>query len=386
MTLKYKKLEKLSGRYNDLTGQKINKLEILFPIERPEYHYDMSIYWLCRCECGNEVIYPASRLRGKHPPKSCGCQLYERLDGKKFNLLYVLEEGGRDKNGKRMWKCQCECGNIVEIEASSLIKGYTKSCGCLKHKKQDLVGQKFGMLTVLSRVTNENKRGDIYWNCVCDCGKKIIIGGKRLRAKTKNIRSCGCSRLKAILDRIDDLTGKRFGRWTVISLQRVRKDGSRGGKWLCQCDCGTERIVAAKLLKSGASLSCGCYKREKTRIACLLPEGEASFRKLITTYKRGATDRALCFELEYDQIKVLTKQNCFYCGEPPSSIIKSRCNSGNYVYNGIDRLDNKIGYVIGNVVPCCSRCNLMKMELSVDDFKNKIIKIYNYFIKGETDN
>jgi len=61
--------------------------------------------------------------------------------------------------------------------------------------------------------------------------------------------------------RFIDLTGKRFGRWTVLAILR-----DRGAvRWLCRCDCGTSRIVHGKLLRKGKSKSCGCLKRELSR-------------------------------------------------------------------------------------------------------------------------
>ena len=51
------------------------------------------------------------------------------------------------------------------------------------------------------------------------------------------------------------MIGARFGRWTVI-------DTLQTSKWLCRCDCGTERMVAKRDLKRGHSSSCGCLKRE----------------------------------------------------------------------------------------------------------------------------
>lgn len=53
-----------------------------------------------------------------------------------------------------------------------------------------------------------------------------------------------------------DLVGKRFGRWVV--LERGENDSSRTARWLCRCDCGTERIVLGVTLRSGLSSSCGC--------------------------------------------------------------------------------------------------------------------------------
>src|SRR6266704_3185485 len=60
--------------------------------------------------------------------------------------------------------------------------------------------------------------------------------------------------------------GQRFGRWTVISTGEHIRAGvtSKVRGVLCRCDCGTERVVAIANLFTGASVSCGCYKRERT--------------------------------------------------------------------------------------------------------------------------
>ena len=61
---------------------------------------------------------------------------------------------------------------------------------------------------------------------------------------------------------VNDLTGKRFGRFTVIG---VADDGQRKTSYICQCDCGNIRKVRADGLLSGRSSSCGCYKSEVSR-------------------------------------------------------------------------------------------------------------------------
>lgn len=53
-----------------------------------------------------------------------------------------------------------------------------------------------------------------------------------------------------------DLTGKRFGRWTVLEYRKK-------SKWLCKCDCGTIKEVQSTHLKSGCSKSCGCYEHDQ---------------------------------------------------------------------------------------------------------------------------
>jgi hypothetical protein len=59
-----------------------------------------------------------------------------------------------------------------------------------------------------------------------------------------------------------DLTGRRFGRLTVIAFVG-RDDLGHSGKWKCRCDCRNEKLILAKHLHSGATQSCGCLLREK---------------------------------------------------------------------------------------------------------------------------
>ena len=60
--------------------------------------------------------------------------------------------------------------------------------------------------------------------------------------------------------------------------------------------------------------------------------------------KGGAVTRNLKFTISADQFREITKQNCYYCGQNPSTIQTGKTHYGEYVYNGIDRIDNNIGY------------------------------------------
>ena len=62
---------------------------------------------------------------------------------------------------------------------------------------------------------------------------------------------------------IEDLTGRKFGRLTV--LERGANDNSRGTKWWCKCECGNKVLVSRHSLVLGLTKSCGCYQREKSR-------------------------------------------------------------------------------------------------------------------------
>jgi hypothetical protein len=58
----------------------------------------------------------------------------ENLVGKKFNMLTVLRENGKNKRGERMWECVCECGNTKSYRTSRLLSLDTKNCGCFRIK------------------------------------------------------------------------------------------------------------------------------------------------------------------------------------------------------------------------------------------------------------
>lgn len=178
----------------------------------------------------------------------------EDLTGNKYGMLTVIKEAERDKNGRR-WLCECECGNKKIILGKNLKKGNTKSCGCLKAKnpnaRKDLTGQKFGKLLVLGEPYS-GPRGT-YWKCLCDCGN--IIDKPSTDLVHGNVRSCGC--LKAELhSTMNDLTGQKFGKLTALKTEKVSNDGQR--IWLCLCDCGNYTEVLAGNLRKGTTQSCGC--------------------------------------------------------------------------------------------------------------------------------
>ena len=128
--------------------------------------------------------------------------------------------------------------------------------------KIDLTGQRFGRLVVQGEA--ESKHNEATWLCRCDCGKEIEASGSSLR--NEHTSSCGCLRSDNGRKRsgnagrsAKDLTGKRFGRLTVLE-----RAGSLGGHalWHCRCDCGNEVDVKSVQLVHGYSKSCGCLKRE----------------------------------------------------------------------------------------------------------------------------
>lgn len=112
---------------------------------------------------------------------------YIDMVGQKYGLLTVVEFVGKDKFNNALWRCKCDCGKEKVVSRRNLISGNTSSCGCLH--KPDHTGKRFGRLTVLSEV-GANPRRRIIWKCKCDCGNIVEVTSSALMAGCT--RSCGC--------------------------------------------------------------------------------------------------------------------------------------------------------------------------------------------------
>ena len=254
-------------------------------------------------------------------------------------------------------------------------------------KFQDLVGQRFGRLLVIER--DESSKG-VRWRTRCDCGKLVNVLAGSLRSN--NTKSCGClhrelaaSRAKNVAknhrnSKFLDLVGKRFGRLQVIARgETIQKNQWAITTWLCKCDCGVTKIIRSQPLRGGLTKSCGCLHRElagmRAKQIHQLDAGTATRRAVLGTYKAGATKRSLEWGITDTLFYEMLTLPCHYCSSPPSNIRKSRSNNGNCVYQGIDRKDNKQGYIESNVLPCCSTCNQMKGTMIYEQFLTHVSKI-----------
>lgn len=114
------------------------------------------------------------------------------IRGKRFGKLTAIRIHKRI-NGRIYWICSCECGRRKSIDGHRLRLGRISNCGCsFRSKIINLVGRKFGRLTVESRAPDVTKGGTriIRWLCLCSCGQRIEVRGRSLRSG--NTRSCGC--------------------------------------------------------------------------------------------------------------------------------------------------------------------------------------------------
>lgn len=206
--------------------------------------------WLCKCDCGNPNLISTrgSSLRNGHT-KSCGECAFYQIKGKKYGKLKVIE---RDLNKSGNLICKCDCGNIISVSRSHLLSGHTKSCGCLKidKSKENMIGKRFGLLTVIEATNQRDYKQSIIWKCKCDCGNITYANTDILNKGQKN--SCGCLkistgelRIKQLLDlnnisyerekRFKDLLKYRFDFYVedkyVIEFDGEQHFHSETGGW-----------------------------------------------------------------------------------------------------------------------------------------------------------
>ncbi len=211
---------------------------------------------------------------------------------------------------------------------------------------------------------------------MCDCGNEYIaivsdvINGRKV--------SCGC--LKGVVQteqgvgRVVNRTGRKYGRLTAIQYVGNEEGYKGGALWLCRCDCGNEATVSSGALMSKNKASCGCLKR-KPRVT------QTARNTVLSHYRSSARRRGHVWELD-DYFDKLTSMNCHYCGRSPGNIQKVyrvyEPAGREFAYNGIDRVDNKLGYTIDNVVTACSICNNAKKAMSYNDFTAWIKDLVTY--------
>lgn len=254
---------------NSYIGQKFGKLTIT-KIWRDNVRREIKC--MARCDdCQQEKEYRFRNLRDG-VTKSCGCLhkiILEDLPGQKFNRLTILEakreQRGGDSHSQVYVKCKCDCGNIMECRLSSLKNNAIQSCGCL-HKEiianasttinlDDLVGQQYGKLTILSaerKKKNNDKNQRIYVQAKCECGtvKEYLFQA----LKQGETKSCGCLNSSHTKIDLNDLIGKKYGKLTILKAYRNQRSEIRCS---VQCECGNQKDVRYRNLVSGETKSCG---------------------------------------------------------------------------------------------------------------------------------
>jgi hypothetical protein len=314
------------------------------------------------------LLAHAERCRGTVSPKRMD------LTGQRFGKLTALEFVGKNKLGFTLWRCTCDCGAERTVTLNALRCNRIRACRrctLLHRQKHDLTGRRFGKLTIVTMVrVGDGLRNK--WLCRCDCGRQHLANTYNLISGSTT--SCKCARAERGRATRKSMVGLRFGQLVVISPTGKEANGEY--IYLCRCDCGKEKAIRGRCLRSGNATTCGCGRIAAILAARALPFGEAAFNYLWYRYQKAASNRNKVWSLTKEQFADLVSKPCFYCGAPPSQQARKDAPLGDFIYNGIDRVDNAIGYATTNCVPCCGICNHAKRTKSLAEFEAWVTAVY----------
>ena len=141
------------------------------------------------------------------------------ITGQRFGKLVVTGFAGYGQTGRQrisLWNCQCDCGNICVAPGYLLKSGRRKSCGCIRSTPEQMIGRRFGKLTVIGAdLDNHTTLQKVI--CRCDCGREKSVATRDL--KNGHVKSCGCDR---------SAISKKWGQRTDEKLEEKKKAFRQG--------------------------------------------------------------------------------------------------------------------------------------------------------------
>lgn len=146
--------------------------------------------------------------------------------------------------------------------------------------------------------------------------------------------------------KFEDLTGKRFGRLTVI--KRVENDKYNRAQWLCRCDCGNEVVIVAISLKQGRTTSCGCYGKER-RIEATSGAKSHFYNPNLTDEERSKSRYTNEHRRWSNEVKKQANYTCNICGKRGGKLEAHHLNDWHS--------NQEMGLDISNGVCLCKHCH-----------------------------
>ena len=170
-------------------------------------------------------------------------------------------------------------------------------------------------------------------------------------------------------------TGDVFGKLTITSLSNIKRKDRRI-VYNFKCGCGNKgEVKRSDLTKDNPRTMClNCVRRIPKK-----PRDKVAYKSEYNIYKSNARNRDISMDLTLEEFTSLILTACYYCGKPAQK-------RGKYLVkmNGIDRLNSLLGYSTVNCKPCCKICNMMKKDLTIEEFTTNISNIHNHLKLGDT--
>ena len=224
----------------NLTGQRFGNLTVVEPAE----NIGTRTAWLCRCDCGQEIVVATAHLRDGRRT-SCGCNKNRMLPCEiaRSSLTYV------DGTCVEMIRTRpVRCNNTSGVTGVEwwAAKGRWRASICFKGKRRYLGSYEKFEDAVKARKQAEEAVFDAFLDA---------CSGKIPPSELRTVEEIFPPTARDYSDQRLDLTGERFGMLTV--LEPAEDIGSMTA-WRCRCDCGKETVAMTGHLRNGHTTSCGC--------------------------------------------------------------------------------------------------------------------------------
>jgi hypothetical protein len=171
------------------------------------------------------------------------------------------------------------------------------------------------------------------------------------------------------MSKLIDLSGQQFGKLTCLHRAKDKEEVC----WTCICTCGRKVTLRRSQLRRGkdrgGTRECRYCFHERLAQSHKKDPKEIATTERYYQYKGSAKKRNLEWLVTKEEFVSLITQPCHYCKEPWS------LDRRGLLHNGLDRINNSLGYISENIVPCCSTCNFAKHNMSLQDFKTWLLKI-----------
>lgn len=372
------KIIKYGDQKTEITGQDfgifhiIRKSENYFKKEIDDTVYKIPL-WICVDENGKEYELDSAYFRTNpkyfltweeyHKDRRTNKRKYN-LVGQKYQNWMVLDLSYPyiNKNGYAIKRYLCWCSNVLSDGTESgnislvtetallgqgTISNSCQTCGSTQVKIN--IGDIYGKWKVLKRLNTSHESTDrkSLFLCECQCKNKTLrpVYASTLLNKNAPLRCgvMGCDENIAIIDEDRNLISHRCNTCGEMKPANKFRKNAACLRWHC--------------------LDCIPFKEKRNK-------WQQDVHARYMFYVNRAKNHNWNFEFSEDEFEKLTSQPCFYCGR----YSKSTRYIGDYC--GIDRLNSDLGYTKDNCVPCCHECNVMKMDLDVFGFLNKVEEIY----------
>jgi len=282
------------------------------------------------------------------------------------------------QNNKSVFQCECSnCNNIIIVTPKNFKRKHGNYCEHCTPKKSCtfIKGQTYGHLVVIDIINGDvsNKKHIKYKvKCkYCETERTVTHSGMIHARNDKTPRCLFCKPAKLVGTTTEN--GIK-----ILSIGGLKRDGLKKPvrQMNCECHCGKKFTTRVEQVSNVNIKSCGCLNYYPDR-------EKPALNQVYKGSKRMAKKRGYTFNITKEQYYTISQKPCYYCGLKHSNkqvqVVKNGEDSI-YIYNGIDRRDNNIGYEISNCVAACKFCNSKKSDMDETEFYKWIESAYNHSI------